>query len=104
MTLFAAFTAGSGLHWLSSTIALMVLPPSTPPLWALEYSSMASSAPSRVMAPKVGWLPLRGANTAILISVAAAGAAAPPQADTTTASSKRTLITLNVRMGMFSSW
>src|SRR5512147_3128669 len=56
MALLAALTAGSGVHWLSSTTAVIFLP-RTPPL--AFHSSMASSAPSRVMTPNVGTGPDR---------------------------------------------
>src|SRR5512136_3399538 len=64
MTLFAALTAGSGVHWLSSTTAVIFLF-KTPPL--AFHSSMARSAPSRVMTPKVGTGPDRGAKIATLM-------------------------------------
>src|SRR4029453_16070271 len=65
ITLFAALTAGSGVHWLSSTTVTIFLP-FTPPL--AFHSSTASRAPSRVDTPKVGTGPDRGANTATLRS------------------------------------
>ena len=61
MTLLAAFTAGSGVHWLSSTMG-SIFTPRTPPL--AFHSSMASRAPSRVETPKVGTGPDRGARIA----------------------------------------
>jgi len=51
MTLLAAFTAGSGVHWLSSTTGTIFMP-LTPPL--AFHSSMAKRAPSRVETPNVG--------------------------------------------------
>ena len=57
--MFAALTAGSGVHWLSSTIG-SIFCFRTPPL--AFHSSMASSAPSRVETPNVGTGPDRGAR------------------------------------------
>src|SRR5208337_4620008 len=68
MTLLAALTAGSGVHWLSSTIVVIFMP-RTPPL--AFHSSIASSAPSRVETPNVGTGPERGASTATFSSLGA---------------------------------
>src|SRR4030065_139105 len=81
MTLLAAFTAGSGVHWLSSTMASIFFF-STPPL--AFHSSMASRAPSRVDTPKVGTGPERGARMAIFTTLGAAGPR-PKKATTGTA-------------------
>src|SRR4030042_1357766 len=70
MTLLAAFTAGSGVHRLSSTMASIFFF-STPPL--AFPSSMASRAPSRVDTPKVGTRPDRGARRAVFTTLGAAG-------------------------------
>src|SRR5450759_2947184 len=124
MTLLVALTAGSGVHWLSSTMGV-IFAPNTPPL--AFHSLMANKAPSLVDTPKVGTGPDRGARIAILISVAAAGAevvvstaagamvaevavstaagavvatgaVAPPHAESTTANNTTILNNLNERI------